>query len=84
MALLPAPPVTCATLPPCIRPSAQGLEEARAALEAEQARAVQLEVALAEARQQLGRMEELERELARYRAGGDKKGSGIWGYISGQ
>jgi hypothetical protein len=45
----------------------QGLEEVRAALEAEQARAVRLEVELAEARRQLARMEELERELTKYR-----------------
>ncbi|PRW20510.1 acyl- -binding domain-containing 4 [Chlorella sorokiniana] len=59
-------------------------EEARAALEAEQAKAMRLEVELAEARQQLGRMEELERELQKYRLSDtEKKGSGIWGYISG-
>jgi hypothetical protein len=68
----------------CLCAAQQGLEEARAALEAEQARGVQLEVALAEARRELGRMEELERELQRYRQGADRKGSGIWGYISGQ
>lgn len=45
----------------------QALEEARAALEAEQAKGVKLEVELAEARQRLERMEELDRELQKYR-----------------
>ena len=45
----------------------QALEEARAAVEAEQGRSMRLEVELAEARQALGRMEELERELQKYR-----------------
>ncbi|KAL4422567.1 hypothetical protein ABPG75_008764 [Micractinium tetrahymenae] len=62
----------------------KALEEARAALEAEQSRGMQLEVELAEAQQRLGRMEELERELQKYRlSSSEKKGSGIWGYISG-
>lgn len=50
-------------LPPLV----QSLEEVRAALEAEQGKSMRLEVELAEARQQLGRMEELERELQKYR-----------------
>ncbi|KAI3430306.1 hypothetical protein D9Q98_004902 [Chlorella vulgaris] len=63
----------------------KALEEARAALEAEQAKGVRLEVELAEARQSLERMEELDRELQKYRHSTiDKKGSGLWGYISGQ
>ncbi|PSC67948.1 acyl-binding domain-containing 4-like isoform X1 isoform A [Micractinium conductrix] len=62
----------------------KALEEARTALEAEQGRAMRLEVEVAEAQQALGRMEELERELQKYRlSAGEKKGSGIWGYISG-
>jgi hypothetical protein len=36
-------------------------------LEAEQGRSMRLEVELAEARQALGRMEELDRELQKYR-----------------
>lgn len=47
--------------------SSQALEEARTALEAEQGRAMRLEVEVAEAQQALGRMEELERELQKYR-----------------
>ncbi|KAI7839120.1 hypothetical protein COHA_007124 [Chlorella ohadii] len=59
-------------------------EEARAALEAEQAKSMRLEVEVAEARQELGRMEELERELQKYRlTKEEKKGSGLWNYISG-
>lgn len=45
----------------------QSLEETRAALEAEQGKSMRLEVELAEAAQKLGRMEELERELQKYR-----------------
>ena len=52
-------------MPPCL--PVQALEEARAALEAEQAKSMRLEVELAEAQQKLGRMEELERELQKYR-----------------
>jgi hypothetical protein len=48
-------------------PPVQALEEAREALEAEQAKGVRLEVELAEARQRLERMEELDRELQKYR-----------------
>lgn len=48
-------------------PPLQAADEARAGLEAEQARAVRLEVELAEARQALGRMQELERELQKHR-----------------
>ncbi|KAL4424739.1 hypothetical protein ABPG77_000082 [Micractinium sp. CCAP 211/92] len=62
----------------------KALDEARTALEAEQAKSMRLEVELAEAQQKLGRMEELERELQKYRlSSNEKKGSGIWGYISG-
>lgn len=62
----------------------RALEEARAALEGEQGKAMRLEVELAEAQQKLERMEELERELEKYRlSSSEKKGSGIWGYISG-
>ena len=66
---------------------AQAAEEARGALEAEQAQAMRLEVELAEARQQLGRMEELERELQKYRWGvgwgGERRGCGRRGLRSG-
>lgn len=69
----------------------QAADEAKDALEKEEAKGLKLEVEVAELRAALGRMGELERELAKYRtrdsedaeAGGGKKGSGIWGYITG-
>jgi len=45
----------------------QALAEARGALEGEQGKVVKLEVEVAELRQQLGRMGELEKELEQYR-----------------
>eukprot|EP00887_Chlorella_sp_A99_P000351 scaffold13.g351.t1 len=63
------------------------LEEARAAAEEEQGKAMRLEVEVAELRRQLGRMAELEKELERYRRSeseaAQRKGSGLWGFISG-
>lgn len=71
----------------------QAADEAKDALEKEEAKGMKLEVEVAELRAALGRMGELERELAKYRSrdsedaeaggGGGKKGSGIWGYITG-
>jgi hypothetical protein len=69
----------------------QAADEAKDALEKEEAKGLKLEVEVAELRAALGRMGELERELAKYRSrdsedaetGGGKKGSGIWGYITG-
>lgn len=60
-----------ATSRPLVPPRlpAQALDEARTALEAEQAKSMRLEVELAEAQQKLSRMEELERELQKYRCG---------------
>ncbi|DBA75236.1 hypothetical protein WJX77_011618 [Trebouxia sp. C0004] len=56
----------------------------------EQAKVMRLEVTVAEQQQQLGRMEELEKELQHYRklskeveGGKQKPGGGIWGYIAG-
>ena len=61
-------------------------EEAREALGAEQQRAMQLEVEVAELRQRLVSMGDLERELARYRQYEEDaaaKKPGLWGYITG-
>jgi membrane-bound lytic murein transglycosylase B len=75
----------------------QALEEARHALSAEQARTLKLEAQLAEAREKLGTVADLERALERYQkveaataaaerqAAVKKEGnSGLWGYITGQ
>jgi hypothetical protein len=67
----------------------QELQDVKAALSGEQSRALKLEAELAEARQRLDAVHELEKELARYRhlqseADAAKSRGGIWGYISGQ
>jgi hypothetical protein len=74
----------------------QALEEARHALSAEQARTLKLEAQLAEAREKLGTVTDLERALERYQkveaataaaeaqAAGKKEGNaGLWGYLTG-
>uniref|UniRef100_A0A061SA78 Acyl--binding domain-containing protein 4-like n=1 Tax=Tetraselmis sp. GSL018 TaxID=582737 RepID=A0A061SA78_9CHLO len=65
----------------------RGLEEARASLGEEQSKNFKLEVEVAELRQKLGQMEELEKELEHLRRQAqeakEKKGSGLWGYIAG-
>ncbi|KAL0045620.1 hypothetical protein WJX82_011651 [Trebouxia sp. C0006] len=68
----------------------QRASDADAQLSDEQAKVMRLEVTVAEQQQQLGRMEELEKELQHYRklnkeveGGKPKPGGGIWGYIAG-
>jgi len=61
-------------------------EEAKEALAAEQQKTMQLEVEVAELRQKLVVMADLERELARHRqvaADAAGKKTGLWGYITG-
>mmetsp|Transcript_3402 Transcript_3402/g.8632 ORF Transcript_3402/g.8632 Transcript_3402/m.8632 type:complete len:629 (+) Transcript_3402:121-2007(+) len=64
----------------------KSLEEAKGALGGEQQKVFKLEVEVAELRQRLGHMEELEKEvemLRRQAAEASKKGTGLWGYIAG-
>lgn len=70
--------------------SEQRATDAEAQLSEEQAKVMKLEVTIAEQQQQLGRMEELEKELQHHRkvnkevdGGKQKPGGGIWGYIAG-
>lgn len=61
-------------------------EDAREALESEQQRAMALEVEVAELRQKLVAMEDMEKELARYRQRAVEDASkkpGLWGFITG-
>ena len=61
-------------------------EEAREALENEQQRGMALEVEVAELRQKLVAMEDIEKELTRYRqraAEDASKKPGLWGFITG-
>lgn len=61
-------------------------EAAREALAEEEQKTMHLQVEIAELRKQLASMEDLEKELARYRekeATSESKKSGIWGYITG-
>ena len=68
---------------------AQELAQVKAALSAEQSRTLKVEAELAEARNKLEGVRELEKELARFRAmqseaEAAKRRGGLWGYISGQ
>jgi flagellar motility protein MotE (MotC chaperone) len=67
----------------------QAAEESRQLLSAEQAKTLKLEAQLAELKERLEGLGELERELARYRklendSAAQKGSGGLWGYISGQ
>ena len=62
------------------------LKELRAALASERDRAFRAEVQVSELQSKLQLMDELERELEKYKeavAEKSKKGGGLWGYISG-
>jgi hypothetical protein len=64
----------------------KNLDAAKEALEGEQAKSMRLEVEIASLRQQLAGMGELERELERHRqrtAQQERRGPGLWGYITG-
>lgn len=65
----------------------KSLEESRSALTTEQNKNFKLEVEMAELKQKLSQMEEMEKELEHYRRQAQeaqaKKGSGLWGYIAG-
>ena len=61
-------------------------EEARDALTTEQQKSMGLEVEVAELRQQMVTMREMERELARYRQRAEEEAAkkpGLWGFITG-
>ena len=57
--------------------------EAREALSAEQQRSMRLEVEVAELKQKLLEMKELEKELARRQKTDNQKSGGLWSFISG-
>ncbi|KIZ06352.1 hypothetical protein MNEG_1616 [Monoraphidium neglectum] len=63
----------------------RSLDDARHQLSAEQARTLKLEATVAELNERLAQVGDLERELGRYRKmdSEGRKGSGIWGYITG-
>ena len=68
---------------------AQELEAVRGQLSAEESGRFKAEAELAEARNRLEGLRELEKELSRYRAmqseaDAAKGRAGLWGYISGQ
>lgn len=67
----------------------QELADARSLLQAEQNKVLRLEAQIAELHERLQSMEDLEKELQKYRreekeSEQHKKSGGIWGYISGQ